>query len=185
MTTPFELPAGRSDGPRLTDAERDRALAVLREGAAQGRLSHDTFLFRMERALAARRSDELALLIADLTTDPPWTRRVVGAVEKVSAFTMSVRRAWRVERLPKLLLPLPGPQPLRIGRDPVNGLRLSHETVSRLHAELSLQGGLWVLRDLGSTNGTTVNGRRVTGAVVVRAGDQVGFGQMNFRISPN
>ncbi|MER7517869.1 DUF1707 and FHA domain-containing protein [Streptomyces sp. NPDC126499] len=185
MTTPFELPAGPPDAPRLTDAERERALAVLREGAAQGRLSHDTFLFRMERALVARRSDELALLTADLTTESTWTRRVVGAVEKMSAFTARLGRAWQAERLPKLLLPQPGPHPLRIGRDPVNGLRLSHETVSRLHAELFQQGGMWVLRDLGSTNGTTVNGRRVTGAVVVRAGDAVGFGQMAFRLSLN
>ncbi|MFI8966818.1 FHA domain-containing protein [Streptomyces sp. NPDC053493] len=185
MTTPYELPAPPPESPRLTDAERERALAVLREGAAQGRLSHDTFLFRMERALVARRSDELALLTADLTTESAWTRRVVGAVEKMSAFTARIGRAWQAERLPKLLLPQPGPYPLRIGRDPVNGLRLSHETVSRLHAELSLQGGLWILRDLGSTNGTTVNGRRVTGAVVVRAGDAVAFGQMAFRLSPH
>ncbi|MFJ3901432.1 FHA domain-containing protein [Streptomyces sp. NPDC090025] len=186
MTTPFELPAGPPDAPRLTDAERERALAVLREGAAQGRLSHDTFVFRMERVLVARRSDELAVLTADLTTESPWTRRVVGAVERMSAFTARIGRAWRTERLPKLLLPQPGPYPLRIGRDPVNGLRLSHETVSRLHAELSQQqGGLWVLRDLGSTNGTVVNGRRVTGAVVVRAGDAVSFGQMAFRLSLN
>ncbi|WP_175439222.1 DUF1707 and FHA domain-containing protein [Streptomyces vilmorinianum] len=180
MTTPFEIP---THSPRLSDAERDRALVLLREGAAQGRLSHDTFLFRMERALAARRPDELALLTADLQTESTWTQRVVGAVEKMSAFTAKVGRAWQAERLPKLLLPEPGPHPLRIGRDPANGLRLSHETVSRLHAELSLQGGLWVLRDLGSTNGTTVNGRRVTGAVAVRAGDMVGFGQMSFRLS--
>ncbi|MET9435677.1 DUF1707 and FHA domain-containing protein [Streptomyces sp. NPDC006551] len=180
MTTPFEYP---TPSARLSDAERDRALVLLREGAAQGRLSHDTFLFRMERALAARRPDELALLTADLRTESTWTRRVVGAVEKMSAFTAKVGRAWQAERLPKLLLPAPGPHPLRIGRDPANGLRLSHETVSRLHAELSLQGGLWVLRDLGSTNGTTVNGRRVTGAVVVRAGDMVEFGQMSFRLS--
>ncbi|MEW1905617.1 FHA domain-containing protein [Streptomyces sp. NPDC056488] len=180
MTTPFELPA---NSPRLTDAERDRALVLLREGAAQGRLSHDTFLFRMERALQARRPDELDLLVADLRTEGTWTRRAVGVVERMSAFTAKLGRAWHAERLPKLLLPHPGPHPLRIGRDPVNGLRLSHETTSRLHAELSLQGGLWVLRDLGSTNGTTVNGRRVTGAVVVRPGDVIGFGQMSFRLS--
>ncbi|MEU7700297.1 MULTISPECIES: DUF1707 and FHA domain-containing protein [unclassified Streptomyces] len=180
MTTPFELPANT---PRLTDAERDRALVLLREGAAQGRLSHDTFVYRMERALQARRPDELALLTADLRTEGTWTRRVVGAVERMSAFTARLGRAWSAERLPKLLLPLPGPHPLRIGRDPVNGLRLSHETASRLHAELSMQSGMWVLRDLGSTNGTTVNGRRVTGAVVVRSGDVVGFGQMSFRLS--
>jgi len=46
-----------------------------------------------------------------------------------------------------------------------------------------MQSGMWILRDLGSTNGTTVNGRRVTGAVVVRSGDVVGFGQMSFRLS--
>ncbi|MFJ3586714.1 FHA domain-containing protein [Streptomyces sp. NPDC090127] len=180
MTTPFEF---STHPARLSDAERDRALELLREGAAQGRLSHDTFLFRMERALVARRSDELALLTADLRTESGWTRRVVGVVEKMSAFTAKLGRAWHTERLPKLLLPEPGPYPLRIGRDPMNGLRLSHETVSRMHAELSLQGGLWVLRDLGSTNGTTVNGRRVTGAVAVRAGDAVSFGQMSFRLS--
>lgn len=188
MTTPhpFPLPspAGPADhSPRVSDAERENALAVLREGAAQGRLSHDTFLFRMERALLARRPDELALLTADLATESGWTRRVVGAVGRMSAFTAKLGRAWHAERLPKLLLPRPGPYPLRIGRDPVNGLRLTHETVSRMHAELSVQGGMWVLRDLGSTNGTTVNGRRVAGAVVVRAGDQIGFGQMAFRLS--
>ncbi len=182
VTTPFELPA---NSPRLTDAERDRALVLLREGAAQGRLSHDTFLFRMERVLTARRPDELALLTADLRVEGAWSRRVVGAVGKMSAFTARIGRAWHAERLPKLLLPRPGPYPLRIGRDPVNGLRLSHETASRLHAELSLQDGMWVLRDLGSTNGTTVNGRRVAGAVVVRPGDVVGFGQMSFRLSQN
>ncbi|GHF80351.1 FHA domain-containing protein [Streptomyces filamentosus] len=182
MTTPYpyEPPA---HSPRLTDADRDRALGLLREGAAQGRLSHDTFLFRMERALAARRPDELALLTADLRSEGTWTRRVVGAVERMSAFTARVGRAWHAERLPKLLLPQPGPYPLRIGRDPANGLRLTHETASRLHAELSLQDGLWILRDLGSTNGTTVNGRRVVGAVVVRAGDVVGFGETTFRLS--
>lgn len=52
-----------------------------------------------------------------------------------------------------------------------------------MHAELGLRDGVWVLTDLGSSNGTTVNGRRVTGSVAVRAGDQIGFGRMNFRLS--
>ncbi|MGW3954975.1 FHA domain-containing protein [Streptomyces sp. NPDC004752] len=181
MTSSFEhhtYPA------RLSDAERDKALKVLRDGAAVGRLSHDTFLRRMELALAARRPDELAALTADLPRESRFTRGVLGAVEAVSGFTVRLRGAWRVERLPKLLLPHPAVgRPLRIGRDPANGLRLNHETVSRVHAELSRQGGLWVLRDLGSTNGTSVNGRRVIGAAVVRAGDQVSFGRVAFRLA--
>jgi hypothetical protein len=169
---------------RLSDAERDRALKSLRDGVALGRLSHDTFIRRMELALAARRSDELVALTADLPTEGRWSKLVFGTVEAVSGFTVRLRRAWQAERLPKLQLPHPGrPYPLRIGRDPASGLRLNHETVSRVHAELSRQGGLWVLRDLGSTNGTTVNGRRVIGAAVVQDGDQIGFGRMMFRLS--
>ncbi|WP_236245798.1 DUF1707 and FHA domain-containing protein [Streptomyces sp. CC210A] len=181
MTSPFE-PRTHPDR-RLSDAERERAVELLREGAVQGKLSHDTFLRRMELALVARHSDELHALTADLSDGGGrWSRRLLGAVEAMSGFTARLGRAWQAERLPKLLLPEPGPYPLRIGRDPVNGLRLSHETVSRLHAELSRQGGLWMLRDLNSTNGTTVNGRRVIGTVIVRPGDQVSFGRMAFRL---
>ncbi|MCZ9342308.1 FHA domain-containing protein, partial [Streptomyces sp. TRM76130] len=111
-------------------------------------------------------------------------RLVFGTVEAVSGFGVRLRRAWRAERLPKLLLPHPATgHPLRIGRDPGSGLRLNHETVSRAHADLTRQGGMWVLRDLGSTNGTTVNGRRVVGATVVREGDQVEFGRTAFRLA--
>lgn len=181
MTSSFEY---HTFPARLSDAERDRALRVLREGVALGRLSHDTFVQRMELALAARTPDELAALTADLRTESRWSRLVFGTVEAISGFTVRLRRAWQAERLPKLLLPRPdSPYPLRIGRDPASGLRLSHETVSRVHAELTRQGGLWVLRDLGSTNGTSVNGRRVIGAAVVQVGDQVSFGRMAFRLS--
>ncbi|MER5933027.1 DUF1707 and FHA domain-containing protein [Streptomyces sp. NPDC002054] len=170
----------------------------LREGAADGKLSHDTFLRRMELALLARRSEDLAVLTSDLASrvgdiphhpqlphgeHSPWTGRLFGWVGRLSAVGVGIRRAWQAERLPKLLLPMAGGETLKIGRDPGNGLRLSHETVSRSHAELSLRDGLWVLRDLGSTNGTTVNGRRVTGSAVVRDGDQVAFGRMTFRLS--
>lgn len=181
MTSSFEI---HTYPARLTDAERDRALEVLREGAALGKLSHETFVRRMELALAARQPDELAALTADLRSEGPFSRLVFGTVGAVSGFTVRLRRAWQAERLPKLLLPVPGnPHPLRIGRDPANGLRLSHDTVSRVHAELSRQGGMWVLRDLGSTNGTSVNGRRVIGAAVVQDGDQVSFGTMSFRLA--
>ncbi|MFD8804478.1 FHA domain-containing protein [Streptomyces sp. NPDC059597] len=181
MTSSFEFPVRAA---RISDAERDKALRVLREGAALGRMSHDTFLQRMELVLAARSHAELAAVTADLPGGNGFARALFGTVEAVSGFTVRLRRAWQAERLPKLLLPHPGHgHPLRIGRDPANGLRLNHDTVSRVHAELRHQGGLWVLRDLGSTNGTTVNGQRVLGATVVRDGDQVGFGKVMYRLS--
>ncbi|WP_329024453.1 DUF1707 and FHA domain-containing protein [Streptomyces sp. NBC_00690] len=182
MTSPPEFPT-YSAPVRLSDAERDRVVGVLREGAAQGKLSHDTFLRRMELALVAHRPEDLKALTADLGAEGRLSHRVVGAVSGVSAFFVRLRRAWHTEKLPPLLFPEPGPYPLRIGRDPGNGLRLSHESVSRSHAELILNNSVWLLRDLGSTNGTTVNGRRVTGAVPVRDGDMVGFGHMCFRLT--
>ncbi|MFG2193407.1 FHA domain-containing protein [Streptomyces sp. NPDC048639] len=175
--SPTTLPA------RLSDADRDRVIEVLREGAAQGRLSQDTFFRRMELAFEASGRDELDALTADLPQESRLSRIVFGTVARASSFTARVRRAWFLERLPKLLMPEPGPYPLRIGRDPANGLRLNDDTVSRVHAELSRDGALWVLCDLGSTNGTWVNSRRVTGRTVVRAGDQVTFGSIAFRLA--
>jgi transcriptional regulator of acetoin/glycerol metabolism len=68
---------------------------------------------------------------------------------------------------------------LRIGRGPDCHLRLEHASVSRAHAELYRQGPIHALRDLGSRNGTHLNGRRVDHGVVsngdvVRVGDFVG-----------
>ncbi|MFI8007511.1 FHA domain-containing protein [Streptomyces sp. NPDC086010] len=180
MTSSFE---SHTYPARLSDAQRDRVLGVLRDGAAQGKLSHDTFLRRMELALVARRPEDLAVLTSDLESGGRWTRGIFRAVGGLSAFPARVRRAWQSERLPRLMLPVPGPHPLLIGRDPGNGLRLSHETVSRLHAELTAHGSRWILRDLGSTNGTCVNGQRVVGSVAVRDGDQVSFGRMTFRLT--
>lgn len=180
MTSSFEF---HTYPARLSDAQRDRVLGVLREGAAQGKLSHDTFMRRMDLALTARRAEELDALTCDLEGGGGWSRGLFRAVGGVSAFSVRLRRAWQSERLPKLLLPVPGPRPLLIGRDPGNGLRLSHETVSRMHAELTAHGSRWILRDLGSTNGTCVNGQRVTGSVPVCDGDQVSFGRMSFRLT--
>ncbi|MFH9607017.1 FHA domain-containing protein [Streptomyces sp. NPDC017448] len=180
MTSSSEFPMSPA---RLSDAQRDRVLGVLREGAAQGKLSHDTFMRRMELALAARRPEELAVLTSDLDGGGRWSQGLVRAVGGISAFPGRLRRAWQTERLPRLLLPVPGPYPLLIGRDPANGLRLNHETVSRLHAELHALNGRWLLRDLGSTNGTCVNGQRLVGSIPVRDGDQVSFGHMSFRLT--
>jgi DNA-binding NtrC family response regulator len=68
---------------------------------------------------------------------------------------------------------------LGIGRDEAAQLRLDGAGVSRHHAELYRQGPLYVLRDLGSTNGTWLGGRRIEHAPVspgsvLRVGEWVG-----------
>jgi hypothetical protein len=68
-------------------------------------------------------------------------------------------------------------EPLRIGRKPGNQVQLSHdEKVSGQHAELVQDGGMLLLRDLGSTNGTRVDGKRIE-EIPVAHGDRFQIGQ--------
>ena len=63
-----------------------------------------------------------------------------------------------------------------IGRDPGNQVVINDPQISRQHARITPQGGLMVLEDLGSTNGTMVNGLRISGPHTLAHGDQIGLG---------
>ncbi len=63
-----------------------------------------------------------------------------------------------------------------VGRDPSAAVRLADSSVSRLHARLTSQAGTWVLEDLGSANGTWVNGQRIAGPVALSADAAVEIG---------
>src|SRR5438093_1962208 len=66
---------------------------------------------------------------------------------------------------------------LTIGRDSGNEIVINDAEVSRRHARLTFQGGKYVLEDLGSTNGTFVNGQRLAGPRVLKSGEVVSFGE--------
>ncbi len=63
---------------------------------------------------------------------------------------------------------------LTLGRHPDNDIVLAHPTVSSRHAAITPDGALLVLDDLGSSNGTLVNGERITRATLA-AGDRIGI----------
>lgn len=73
--------------------------------------------------------------------------------------------------------------PFLVGRRSSNTLCLPSSAVSSLHAELVDTGESLVLRDLGSTNGTFVNGRRVRDFVELQPDDLVQFASIPFRIA--
>jgi DNA-binding winged helix-turn-helix (wHTH) protein len=71
-----------------------------------------------------------------------------------------------------------------VGRDPTLELCVDSSSVSRRHARLLIGGGEAMLEDLGSKNGTFVNGKRLRAAVVLSDRDQlrVGSVRLKFRI---
>src|SRR2546425_5597097 len=86
------------------------------------------------------------------------------------------------------LFPLEGGDPIDIvkdltvvGRREECDLRLDHKSVSKLHCVIVKTDGLLLLRDLGSTNGTRVNGQRVRRAALL-PNDQISIANQKFRV---
>lgn len=206
---------------RASDAERDEAVGQLRDRFAEGRLSHETFLYRMDAALRAKARSELSDLFADLPGHRHGRRGGGQALAARLASLWQVPRdrlaatRWRVRQAAanspmsagdQLITPqaamvgqadaaffvLSEPQSLclprqpdrrfTIGRAPSCDFTVADLSVSRWHARLHHEDGSWLLSDLGSTNGTRVNGWRVTSAVPVQAGDNVSFGSAAYVI---
>ena len=71
-----------------------------------------------------------------------------------------------------------------LGRSREADIVVDDANVSRKHAEIRPSGGAWTVRDLGSTNGVKVNGRRIDGAQSLTAGDviELGTSQATFEL---
>ena len=67
-----------------------------------------------------------------------------------------------------------------VGRAADNTIRVDHVTVSSHHARIAFRSGRWILEDLGSRNGTRVNGIAVEGPLVITYGDDLQFGEVVF-----
>src|SRR5881409_2408907 len=68
-----------------------------------------------------------------------------------------------------------------VGRKEECDLRLDHKSVSKMHCIIVKTDGLLLLRDLGSTNGTRVNGTRVRRAALL-PNDQLGIAHFKYRV---
>lgn len=87
------------------------------------------------------------------------------------------------------LIPVDGSPPILITRDVTlvgrkKGLcdiLLAHTSISKLHCAIAKTDGLLFIRDLGSTNGTKVNGQRVTRGALL-PGDELCFAVVKFRV---
>ena len=158
--------------------ERERVAGRLRSACAEERLSVDTLSQRLEIAYSARSQAELDWLVADLPEPSGLTRAMVAAVSSLSRWSRRLESAWREPRTVRLTLPTQ--EQMTIGRSRTSGCIVSDPSVSRAHAVVRCSDGTWWLRDAGSTNGTYVNGWRITGETEIRPGDEVTFGAARF-----
>lgn len=170
---------------RVSDADREQALAELRDGFAEGRLTQETFAHRIDAVLQARLHGELHRLVADLAKP---RRPGVSARLGVAARLTGHRAVRAVDRWlrgwpPVLTFPAGAQSRFTIGREPACDMMLTDDTVSRWHASLERRAEGWLLADLGSTNGTRLNGWRVNHPTRVRSGDMVSFGGVTFVLS--
>ena len=154
---------------------------MLREGSIDGRLSIDTFSERIERTFAARSRGELDAVVADLKPPGAMRRAMMRAVAWCSSLERDMRAAWHRPHVPVLALP-EAEGSVTLGRSRECDCVLAEPSVSRRHAELLREGPRWVLRDLGSRNGTRVNGARLLDEADVCPGDRVSFGDARFRL---
>ncbi len=98
-----------------------------------------------------------------------------------STLDRDLRAAWQRPHVPVLALP-EADGGVTLGRSRDCDCVLAEPSVSRRHAELRRDGARWLLRDLGSRNGTRVNGVRLLDEAEVGPGDRVSFGDARFRL---
>jgi len=179
-------PTESSPAVRVGDADRDRVIAELRDRYADGSLAQESFLFRVDAALRARWRDDLARILDDLPEPRPSLAQ--AARNRLTRAGRAVRRGLagqlQTPRPPlRFMLPSGTKKSFTIGRDTACDLVLSDMTVSRSHAGLSRVAEGWLLTDAGSTNGTRLNGWRVTEPVPLRAGDEIMFGALTMVVA--
>jgi predicted component of type VI protein secretion system len=76
--------------------------------------------------------------------------------------------------------------PVRIGRNPLNDLTIDHAFVSQWHAQLRFEGMEVTIMDLGSTNGSAINGRRLPSQQNIRVGgpvDEIQLGPIRMQLN--
>ena len=161
-------------------ASRKQIARTLNAAYADGLLSHETFVYRLDQLFKWRLIDPVRL-IGDLSTRGS-RHRYAGFAQAAAMVTRWLRGD--IVEPPAVLLALDwsgGQGELLLGRHHSCDVVLSDPSVSRRHARLVFRDGHWVLQDLESTNGTMINGVRV-GRCALRPGDRLALGDEQLRI---
>lgn len=161
---------------------RRRIARRLNAAYASGLLSEETFSHRIDDLLGSRLVDP-RVLVGDLNlrrASRSWTLLSESVQRRLARF----RTTEDPPAAEPVLLALDwsgGQAELLVGRSDGCDVVLTDPTVSRCHARLLFRDGSWIVNDLGSTNGTLLNGVQV-GRSELRPGDDLLLGDERLRI---
>ena len=116
--------------------------------------------------------------IPQITTNPSVSAAADAVAVATEASWMLVRGAAGNNDSQALIDPVP----FSVGRRPGCSMQLNYKTISSNHAELNIENDQLYVNDLQSTNGTYVNGRRITEPTPVHEGDLLQFADLAFRV---
>ncbi len=105
---------------------------------------------------------------------------MVGGAKRRSSGTLALRVTRGPREITGISVPLTGP--ILIGRSPDADLVIADDFVSSTHARVSITDDGPVLEDLGSTNGTSLNGQPVTRVMPLVNGDAIEFGRNRIEV---
>jgi hypothetical protein len=180
-------PSGSPGEPgRVSDADWSRVVEEL-TGSAEARGTHDSFMQHAGAFTQPAGPLTRGTALAEPTgaAGEPAGAGWLGA-EVLASAAASLRRVlagidrWLRKSPASLVLPAGSQTRFTIGREPGCDMTLLDRTVSRWHASLKREDDGWLLTDLGSTNGTRLNGWRVNAPIAVSPGDLVSFGAATF-----
>jgi hypothetical protein len=175
-----EMDLGRRVGVRGLIAPNHFAVSVSREDLDRFEGFTDALVHELAESARQHASNEGYTFAGPVEVELFESKRLkAGRVDIVASFFEGDVR-------PSLVLPdgtalsITG-TPLVIGRLPECAVVLGDTNISRRHAQVAMDDGAVVVSDLGSTNGTFVNGRRITRATV-RPGDEITVGTSRLRV---
>ncbi|MFT4157438.1 MAG: FHA domain-containing protein [Microbacterium sp.] len=135
------------------------------------------------RKLPADQAAAVPASAAASAAAPKAAPKPASAKPATGPATLSTAKRLVITSGPKagLELPLTG-ESLSIGRSSESALVIRDDYTSSHHARLMPRGDTWTIQDLDSTNGTFVNGKRVTGSVSLALGTPIKVGATTFEL---
>ena len=149
--------------------------------AEQNGLRHDapiSVIFKVEGALKNGDFEVTSDSETDRKAELPVTENKTNSTDSVAATTRLIEAVLVLKTGERIVL---DSDTLKIGRQASCRVVFNDSNVSREHAQIRRTSDGWKVLDLGSTNGTKINGVKIAGEQLLINGDEIGFGTSGAR----